>query len=98
MVDVRLPSPARPRPLPSRRMSTRRPAAVLFDFDGVLVNSEPLHCAAFQQVFAAAGLPLSDERYYRDLIGFDDRGAIAAWFAAHDRPLPPALARQLEAE
>src|SRR5437879_6544753 len=33
--------------LPS--MSTPWPAAVLFDFDGVIVNSEPLHCDAFRR-------------------------------------------------
>ena len=73
------------------------PLAVLFDFDGVIVNSEPLHCAAFQQVFATIGLTLSDDEYYRELIGFDDRGAIAHLFALRGRPIDPPLARRLEA-
>lgn len=52
------------------------PRAVIFDFDGVIVNSEPLHCLAFQQVFRAEGIELGEAEYYRELIGFDDRGAI----------------------
>src|SRR5580658_2214824 len=51
------------------------PAAVLFDFDGVLVNSEPLHYQAFREVLAAEHLELDEDEYYRELIGFDDKGA-----------------------
>lgn len=47
---------------------------ILFDFDGVLVNSEDLHFRAFQRAAADAGLTLGAEEYYRDCIGFDDRG------------------------
>ena len=51
------------------------PAAVLFDFDGVIVNSEPLHFYAFHTVLHSEGIELTEEEYYRQLIGFDDRGA-----------------------
>jgi beta-phosphoglucomutase len=51
------------------------PRAILFDFDGVIVNSEPLHLFAFQKVLEAEKIDLSEEEYYRELIGFDDRGA-----------------------
>src|SRR5689334_14008854 len=44
------------------------PAAVLFDFDGVLVNSEPLHFQAFREVLAAEHIELSEDEYYRELI------------------------------
>jgi beta-phosphoglucomutase len=56
------------------------PLAVLFDFDGVIVNSEPLHFYAFQQVLRAEKIELSEEEYYRELIGFDDRGAFRHLF------------------
>ena len=52
------------------------PAAILFDFDGVIVNSEPVHFAAFVQLFADEGIAMSEREYYAELIGFDDRGAI----------------------
>ena len=65
------------------------PRAVLFDFDGVLVNSEPLHFYAFSEVLKAEGVELTEDEYYRELIGFDDRGAFRHVFARRDRPLEP---------
>jgi beta-phosphoglucomutase len=65
------------------------PRAVLFDFDGVVVNSEPLHFQAFQEVLAAEGVALTEEDYYRDLIGFDDKGAFRRLFELRDLPLTP---------
>jgi HAD superfamily hydrolase (TIGR01509 family) len=65
------------------------PAAVLFDFDGVLVNSEPLHFQAFREVFATEHIELSEEEYYRELIGFDDKGAIRHLYQIRDLPLSP---------
>jgi HAD superfamily hydrolase (TIGR01509 family) len=65
------------------------PAAILFDFDGVIVDSEPLHCQAFREVAAAENIELTEAEYYRDLIGFDDRGAWIALFKHHHRTLDP---------
>jgi len=48
--------------------------AILFDFDGVLVNSELLHYQAFARAGRDAGITLSEEEYFRDLLGHDDRG------------------------
>ena len=63
------------------------PLAVLFDFDGVIVNSEPLHFAAFRQVLKAEQIDLLEEEYYRELIGFDDQGAFRHIFAKYNRAL-----------
>jgi beta-phosphoglucomutase len=65
------------------------PLAVLFDFDGVIVNSEPLHFHAFHKVLAAEKIDLSESEYYRDLIGFDDRGAFRSLYDKHHLPLDP---------
>jgi len=65
------------------------PLAILFDFDGVIVNSEPLHLMAFQEVLRAEGIELSDEQYYHDLIGFDDRGAFKHLYQERKIPLEP---------
>ena len=46
--------------------------AVVFDFDGVLADSEPLHFAAIQQVLAAHGIPLTRDEYYGRYLGYDD--------------------------
>ncbi len=65
------------------------PRAVLFDFDGVIVNSEPLHFRAIQEVLSAEHIELSEDEYYQELIGFDDKNAIRHVFAKHNRPLAP---------
>ena len=65
------------------------PRAVLFDFDGVLVNSEPLHFQAFQEVLAAEKIPLTEAEYYEELIGFDDKGAFRYVFQKRGLPLAP---------
>jgi HAD superfamily hydrolase (TIGR01509 family) len=67
------------------------PAAVFFDFDGVIVNSEPLHFCALQHVLAREQIPLDEDEYYKELIGFDDRGAIRHMFAKHQRELEPKI-------
>jgi beta-phosphoglucomutase len=47
--------------------------AILFDFDGVLLDTEPVHWASWAEVLATVGLTLTWE-YYRDYcIGIDDR-------------------------
>jgi HAD superfamily hydrolase (TIGR01509 family) len=46
--------------------------AVVFDFDGVLANSEPLHLRAYQDVLRELGIELGREEYYGQYLGFDD--------------------------
>jgi HAD superfamily hydrolase (TIGR01509 family) len=65
------------------------PAGVIFDFDGVLVNSEPLHYLAFHEVLAKEDIELSEAEYYNEMIGFDDRGAFNHIFKLHGRALDP---------
>lgn len=67
------------------------PAVVLFDFDGVIVNSEPLHFQAFREVLAAEHIELSEDEYYTELIGFDDKGAFRHVFQSRGTPLSPKL-------
>jgi beta-phosphoglucomutase-like phosphatase (HAD superfamily) len=49
--------------------------AIVFDFDGVIANSEPLHLRAFQEVLAGRGVSLSQDEYYTRYLGYDDAGA-----------------------
>ncbi|MGH7215198.1 MAG: HAD family hydrolase [Tepidisphaeraceae bacterium] len=65
------------------------PVAALFDFDGVIVNSEPLHFHAFHEVLHEEKLELTEQEYYEELIGFDDRGAFKHIFQKHNKPLEP---------
>lgn len=73
------------------------PLAVLFDFDGVIVNSEPLHCAAYIRLMAELGIALTERQYYQELIGFDDRGAIRHMLTQHGQPADAGRIEQLKA-
>lgn len=57
-------------------------AAVIFDFDGIIVDSEPLHFRAFNEVLAPLELSITWEEYCDTYIGFDDRDAFRAIFKA----------------
>jgi beta-phosphoglucomutase len=65
------------------------PQAVLFDFDGVIVNSEPLHFFAFHEILKTERIELTEDEYYRELIGFDDRGAFRHVFGKRGLTLEP---------
>lgn len=54
--------------------------AVLFDFDGVLVDDEPAHCEVLVRVLRETGIELSEREYFRDYAGLDDRTCFATAF------------------
>ncbi len=54
--------------------------AVLFDFDGIIVDSEPMHHQAFQAILEPLGKGFSWEVYCEMYMGFDDRDAFRAAF------------------
>jgi beta-phosphoglucomutase len=47
--------------------------SILFDFDGVLADTEPVHCACWADVLAPAGIPLEWAIYRERFMGIDDR-------------------------
>lgn len=46
--------------------------AILFDFDGVLADTERLHAEAFRQILESASQPFSRDEYFGRYIHFDD--------------------------
>jgi beta-phosphoglucomutase-like phosphatase (HAD superfamily) len=52
--------------------------AIVFDFDGVIANTEPLHFRAYREVLAAEGIDLQEADYYARYLGYDDAGAFRA--------------------
>ncbi len=46
--------------------------AVIFDFDGVISDSEILHLRAFNEVLASHGFEISMKDYYKDYLGLTD--------------------------
>ena len=72
------------------------PAAVLFDFDGVIVDSERLHYETMAEAMAGTGPVPTWEFYCAELIGFDDRGAFAVLLKqAGIEPTPEEIRRRV---
>src|SRR5205823_2241602 len=51
---------------------------IIFDFDGVIANSEPAHLATFQRVLAEEGIHITEVDYYQKYLAMDDKGAFTA--------------------
>jgi beta-phosphoglucomutase len=62
-------------------------AAVIFDFDGIIVDTEPIHFKAFQDVLVPRGLGYSWDEYLRRYIGFDDRDAFRETYRSNGRDI-----------
>jgi len=60
--------------------------AILFDFDGVLVDSEPVHYACWAEVLAPVGVTVDWEFFRRHCIGVDDREVLRMIAARSDPP------------
>jgi beta-phosphoglucomutase len=45
---------------------------VIFDFDGVITDSEVLHLRSFNKVLAQYGVEISTKDYYKDYLGLSD--------------------------
>lgn len=61
--------------------------AVIFDFDGIIVDTEPIHYRAFQEVLNSLELRYTWEEYLERYIGFDDRDAFREVFRVAGRQL-----------
>ncbi len=68
--------------------------AIIFDFDGILVDSEPRILKLTQEMAAQEGWEVTEEEYYRDYLALDDRGIIEHLYRSHGRPID--LARRDE--
>jgi beta-phosphoglucomutase len=61
--------------------------SIIFDMDGVICDSEPLHMQAFQEILKGQGVMITDQEYYDKYLAHDDRGSFESALRAHDRPL-----------
>ncbi|MDD5286005.1 MAG: HAD family phosphatase [Desulfuromonadaceae bacterium] len=61
--------------------------AVIFDFDGVIVDTEPLHYKSFQRVLEPLELGFSWQDYVDIYMGYDDRDAFLEAFEAGGRKI-----------
>lgn len=69
--------------------------AIVFDFDGVIADSERLHLRAYQDVLTPHGLAPSDDDYYDRYLGYDDRGVLRMLMRDRDVALQDAEVEKL---
>lgn len=61
--------------------------AVIFDFDGVLVDTEPLHERALRETVATVGMCFDHAQYLSRYVGLDDRDTFRAIARDHERAI-----------
>ncbi|MDP2599925.1 MAG: HAD family phosphatase [Deltaproteobacteria bacterium] len=76
-------------------MSPNTPKAFLCDFDGVLVDLEPLHCKAWQETLKPLGPSFSSEEYDQKYLGLNDRDIAKKVFVGKKRLLSPHFSQEL---
>lgn len=60
---------------------------LLLDYNGVIVDDEPLHCEAFLTVLEEEGIVLDRDEYYDDYLGLDDRACFRQALDRDGRPI-----------
>jgi beta-phosphoglucomutase len=61
--------------------------SILFDFDGVLADTEPVHCTCWAEVLEPEGITLAWEIYRERFMGIDDREMLRMLAAEATPPL-----------
>jgi beta-phosphoglucomutase len=69
--------------------------AAIFDFDGVLVDSEPLHYEALRQALLSVGIRVDEEEYGRFYLAYADREGIRIALERHGIPFDAARVEAL---
>lgn len=67
----------------------------LFDYNGVLVDDERVHWAAFLDVLGPMGIDISESEYWERYLGFDDAGAFRAILSNRGRDAAKSTVEQL---
>ncbi len=68
--------------------------AILMDFNGVIINDEPLHMKAYQEILAKEGIALSEEHYY-SAMGMDDKTFLDAQYKRAEKDLNAEKAQEI---
>jgi beta-phosphoglucomutase len=71
--------------------------AAVFDFDGVIVDSEPLHFRSLRDALRPEGVEISEQEYLRIYLAYDDREAIRKALEHHGESADPARVDRTEA-
>lgn len=76
-------------------MTFQIPKAFIFDFDGVLVDLEPLHCKAWQMTLKPLGMIFTNEEYDQHYLGLNDRDIATRIFADKKHSLSDKMLQEL---
>ena len=63
--------------------------AIIFDFNGLIVDDEPIHYECFRRVLEEEEISLSESDYWEKYLGFDDKGLIEAVFERDQKKIGP---------
>lgn len=69
--------------------------AVVFDFNGLIVNDEHLHFLLFAEQLETQGIKLTESLYNERYLGYDDRGCFLAAMADFHKPCSDSLLKKL---
>lgn len=69
--------------------------AVIFDFDGVIADAEPLHLKGFQEVLATEGIELTEKEYFDRYLAFDDKRCFEEVLKDKNKPYDGELIERL---
>src|SRR5262245_22117779 len=69
--------------------------ALIFDFNGVLADDDPIHMEAFRRVASDEGLSFTDEEYLDKYLHLNDWDCFKTLFADRALPLPQAKLEDL---
>jgi len=61
--------------------------AIIFDFNGIILNDEPLHFRAMQEAVARLGVHVTEQEYWDRYLPLDDWSCLASICRDHSRPL-----------
>lgn len=68
--------------------------AILMDFNGVIINDEPLHLRAYQEILATEGVALSEDDYYAAM-GTDDETFLDVQYKRAEKDLSAEKTREI---
>lgn len=69
--------------------------ALIFDFNGLIVNDEPVHFELFRKVLSEEEIDLDEQKYWDIYLGFDDKGLFEEIFRRNNKKLTPKKLKEL---
>ena len=69
--------------------------ALIFDFNGLIIDDEPIHCLCAQKALEPHEITLADRDYWEIYLGFDDKGLFEQIFKRSGKKLQPKILKEL---